>query len=520
MSTPFDVAEGTHVLNGVDVTAVPALDGMLYIDRAHEYKAAAPLVNALEQFGFRRGKTVFGATYDWRLGPVEWMRDGGEYTMLKNLVEMAFRLNDNTKVMLLSASMGSAYTMTFLTRFVKPDWKAKYIHRFVSVSGVFNGAPDYIRMSTCGYDISDGRMPWISPLRYAKVVRTWASTAWMLPAVSSEPIVEWLPANRSVGCSKCPEAGHICFDLPEHDALRWSRGHTCPDLQAACKDHQFGKMFHQLCPQSCRNQCVVCQDASRELLHEATHNQLDSCSVVLAQQLCTQEANGRLFGMLCPQSCGLCGNSKYTAATLADFLGATGQPEVAAMFEQTRDKYYQHLSPPGVVMECLYSSGLPTVVGVRVSGRRDPNLRCYGQYGDGDGTAPKDSVQRCRAWAEKDSDVVVTEFRGIRHKELLSHPQVMQKVIMIATGHESLLSQAIVYISMTTGQEYIMSQMILLIAVGALSLVSSVVCFLMCQHRRCVRQSRIEDTLQFHVGECESDSCSDNNHIIGEDYAS
>ncbi|KAL9647298.1 hypothetical protein ABK040_011665 [Willaertia magna] len=92
---------------------------------------------------YERDKTIRAFPYDFRLSPKEWSATnrsiGGDYERFKVLIEETFKLNDNKKVSLVSQSLGSPFTQYFLAHYVTQEWKDKYIDRFISISGAFDG---------------------------------------------------------------------------------------------------------------------------------------------------------------------------------------------------------------------------------------------------------------------------------------------------------------------------------------------------------------------------------------------
>jgi hypothetical protein len=90
--------------------------------------------------GYEVGKTIFGATFDWRPDGLGYLKDGS-YAKLKNLIEQAFALNNGTRVHLLGHSGGAPYGHFFLTRYVSQQWKDKYIKTFITMGAPWLGSP-------------------------------------------------------------------------------------------------------------------------------------------------------------------------------------------------------------------------------------------------------------------------------------------------------------------------------------------------------------------------------------------
>ena len=187
MSTPFDRQCNCHPPTGARVLFGDdnGLDAITKLDRYGQFKFLEGMVQYLQARGLTPGEQLFGAPYDWREGPVEWRHRGGAFDVLKARVERASELNGGSPVVLAAISMGAPLATLFLSSHVSSEWKGRYVHRLVSISGVFEGAVSYLKMSLCGMDITGGRAPWIKPSQCAAVVRTWSSAAWMIPTDGS-----------------------------------------------------------------------------------------------------------------------------------------------------------------------------------------------------------------------------------------------------------------------------------------------------------------------------------------------
>ena len=83
-----------------NTTCVESLDG----DPNTPAQVFTAIVDALVRRGYTRGVDVRGAPYDWRIAPNEMQ---AFYTQLTELVQDTYAINANTKVILVSHSMGS-----------------------------------------------------------------------------------------------------------------------------------------------------------------------------------------------------------------------------------------------------------------------------------------------------------------------------------------------------------------------------------------------------------------------------
>jgi len=136
----------------------------------------APLAKYLvNQLGYVRDKTLFGAPYDWRLGVEQSQK------FLKNLtklIEEVSSKNQNKKVVIISHSMGNLHTYYWL-RHLPSEWKDKYIESFVSIAGPYLGAAKSLKALISGD--TEGH-PWVLPVKQLRAAfRTMPSSAMLLP---------------------------------------------------------------------------------------------------------------------------------------------------------------------------------------------------------------------------------------------------------------------------------------------------------------------------------------------------
>lgn len=136
-----------------------------------------PLIDTLHRLlGYTRGKDLRSAPYDFRYDP----ESAGDYFVrLKALIEDTYHLNGNKKVMLLSHSMGTPYSLYFLNNQTQ-DWKDTYLKAWTTISGVYTGAVKAI----LAYISGDGfGIPSVldNPKILRKFQRTFSSLAFILP---------------------------------------------------------------------------------------------------------------------------------------------------------------------------------------------------------------------------------------------------------------------------------------------------------------------------------------------------
>ena len=78
------------------------------------------------------------------------LKTRGYFHDLQMLIEKMYNTNDESKVTLVTHSMGSLVTLHFLTQRVSQQWKDKYIDQFISMAGVWLGAAKMIKALASG----------------------------------------------------------------------------------------------------------------------------------------------------------------------------------------------------------------------------------------------------------------------------------------------------------------------------------------------------------------------------------
>ena len=136
------------------------------------------LVQSLEAVGYVPGSTLFGASYDFRKICSSDMLQ--EYiTSLVGLIENAFQVNGNKKVVMVGHGLGAPLVNYFFSR-VPKEWKDMYIKCFVSFSGSFGGCPKALRTLLSGTETNNFKERTL--LR--EVSKNFAGIQWMLPSPS------------------------------------------------------------------------------------------------------------------------------------------------------------------------------------------------------------------------------------------------------------------------------------------------------------------------------------------------
>ena len=101
----------------------------------HFIESCATMLNKLKKSGYKLLQNLYAAPYDWRKGTYQT----DYWEKLKNLTEQAYSKNDNQRVVIAGASLGSLLLNTFLVDHVSQEWKDKYIDHVVYVAPTFGG---------------------------------------------------------------------------------------------------------------------------------------------------------------------------------------------------------------------------------------------------------------------------------------------------------------------------------------------------------------------------------------------
>ena len=137
------------------------------------------VVEALKARGYKSGKSLYGAPYDFRFAPgphasdvaLKYLKD------LKELVETASKANGDQPVVVFAHSMGGLWTLYFLNQ-QSLEWRHRYVARFVAVSVPWGGAVE--QMMTFASGNPEG-VPFVNPLVVREEQRRSESNLWLLP---------------------------------------------------------------------------------------------------------------------------------------------------------------------------------------------------------------------------------------------------------------------------------------------------------------------------------------------------
>jgi hypothetical protein len=96
------------------------------------------MIRCLEQLGWTQGVDIFAHAYDWRLTPMDWAGEGGDFHRLRLQMEgivSGTHTHGRQPIVVVTLSLGAPYLSLFLNTMVGPGWKEAHVARFVSLSG-------------------------------------------------------------------------------------------------------------------------------------------------------------------------------------------------------------------------------------------------------------------------------------------------------------------------------------------------------------------------------------------------
>ncbi|CAD5114306.1 unnamed protein product [Dimorphilus gyrociliatus] len=137
----------------------------------------SPLVSSLLALGYKRGRDLRGAPYDWRKGPHSQI---DFFIKLKILIEETTNLNKQ-KVVLFSHSLGGIFTLYFL-QIMPRVWKDKHIDNFVAVNSPWGGTILSLLCYASGYNWG---IPYVDPLSLRVLQRSYESSSYVFPNMNS-----------------------------------------------------------------------------------------------------------------------------------------------------------------------------------------------------------------------------------------------------------------------------------------------------------------------------------------------
>jgi len=112
----------------------------------------AAMISSLQTVGFVAGKTLFGAPYDWRF-PTSYheLDDLGFFDQFKQLIETVYTSNGNTKVYIVTHSLGGPTSVAFF-EYIGTEWVQEHIAAFLPISAPWAGTGKALRTVISGDD--------------------------------------------------------------------------------------------------------------------------------------------------------------------------------------------------------------------------------------------------------------------------------------------------------------------------------------------------------------------------------
>lgn len=155
----------------------------------------ARLVENMVTWGYVRSQSVRGAPYDFRKSPNEL---DDYYKDLTTLIECTFADNNNTKVVVISHSLGSLVILYYLNH-RSQEWKDKYIRSFITMAAPWGGSVKAMKLIASGDDVG---IITVNALKARALQRSLTSTAFLMPSNQfwnkSEVLIQTAKRNYTV----------------------------------------------------------------------------------------------------------------------------------------------------------------------------------------------------------------------------------------------------------------------------------------------------------------------------------
>ncbi|KAG2431309.1 hypothetical protein HYH02_013440 [Chlamydomonas schloesseri] len=320
--------------------------------------------------------------YDWRLNPAAWRRPGGDFARLKDTIERLVAAAGGRRVVLYGVSLGASYAAAFLdTRAHGPAAaEAAAAGGGPAVSEEWKAAHVERLVSSSGvwegtahsvWDLLSGRLEGLEAV---------------LDRAAARQLVRGLPS--------------LTWTFPTPAFTVQTR---TPGTAGTAGRRPTG--------------AVAQQQADEEGPHEGTaQDGVPHAEAQEAQVVVMNAATGR----------------NYTAAQLGQALKDAGGEEAAAFWEAA----LPDMSPPSpnITVYCFYSYGLTAPVRLTYStadfvSDSSPSVL----YGNGDVTAPYESLAACRRWAAAQppdtAPVHAMSYYGIVHAQLTMVPAALDDIV-------------------------------------------------------------------------------------------
>ena len=175
---------------GVSVRAVPGLAGLEYLGGdniiGHASWVFAPVVKLLRRNGYS-GRSLQGATYDWRVPPWELERRDQYFSRTMQTIERLRETNGGRPVVLLCHSMGALvghYLCGFAERARGRAWLDSHVDSLVLVGAPLLGAPSALTAFLVGTRMG---LPaaFLNDQAALLMGRSLGSSVWLMPLAGS-----------------------------------------------------------------------------------------------------------------------------------------------------------------------------------------------------------------------------------------------------------------------------------------------------------------------------------------------
>ncbi|CAD7929624.1 unnamed protein product [Amoebophrya sp. A120] len=297
--------------------------------------------NLTEKLGYDNRQAGVVA-YDWRKGPEEFAADG-TFVRVQQTIEYYYKHNENTKVALLSISMGCPFLLWFLhwvdrTRGEEEGkrWKDTYLEVWVSLSGVFAGAPEMVSEALMPTDRDvygiTTKKPfslYITKQKIRDIVGTWSGPLGMLPQSLDDRVVLWVTSKQKEGdaqnmTTSTGAAG--AFAIGNDHSLAGPGGSDSPKMRT-----QVPGFARTEAGRSTSTPVAGLKNEATKVKQTASHA---APKVV-----------------------------PYRGRELQRAFEDAGRPVSAQLWATHQAKNWTDLGSPGVNLECMYGVNVPTEIG-------------------------------------------------------------------------------------------------------------------------------------------------------------
>jgi len=157
---------------GVDVKVNPT--GLAGIERFAFKEMIDYLLQNTHGY-YQRDITLTAIPYDFRMGPSNHLTLAHE---IIQTVEELYGNSNQTKVTLISHSMGCAWILHVLQKKVSNEWKAKYLKQWIALAPAWGGTVEAVLQLVSGDALS---IPLVNGRTVRQEQSSYESTVWLLP---------------------------------------------------------------------------------------------------------------------------------------------------------------------------------------------------------------------------------------------------------------------------------------------------------------------------------------------------